>query len=193
MTTDDHHHEDARSCPTSCDWCGLPLPPRSGRGRPARTHAGACRKAYRNRYTLDLRIDRFKEETRLQADPSDGEVPGAIPADFVGLDGGDEEESLRSRLERGGFAEDPGTAALHGKALAWAVEAWEKREQERKPILRYEETLAREEAEPYEVDPDARLADGRRFGDLSPDEVAEVVARRAAERRARARAPRRSE
>lgn len=74
--------------PRLCAYCAEPLPPHTGRGRPALTHPGDCRRKRRNATRLQERVDAFREYLNdvPEIDRSDGVVRGAVPVDRVSFD-----------------------------------------------------------------------------------------------------------
>lgn len=154
---------------TPCRHCGYALPPRKpGRGRPAVTHTGNCRRLYVNRRNLNYRIERFRQAHRLVADRSDS-VSWASPrysSDEISF-----EENV---VPVSGAFDD-----VHGKGLMAAVDHWEKAESVHRKLLQVERTLIVKERE------EARQAASECLAKLSQDEREALVRKAVAARLAR--------
>lgn len=154
---------------TPCRHCGDPLPPRKpGRGRPAVTHSGECRRLYVNRRNLNYRIERFRQAHRLVADRSDS-VSWASPryaSDDVSF-----EENV---VPVSGAFDD-----VHGKGLMAAVDRWEKAESAHRTLLQVKHILIQGERQK------ARQRASEKLASLSQEDRAALVRKAVAARLAR--------
>jgi hypothetical protein len=152
-----------------CRFCGDPLPPQSGRGRPRVAHEGECSRKYHNKRRLNWRIDRFRAAFR--ADRSD-ECSWA--ASQYNYDDYDPEGFSTSR----GLYDD-----VHGDLLIEAMNAWETAEQARKLLARAEREARAAEYKLREAERQRRLEEARAAA--SPDEWKARIAAAVAARRSR--------
>lgn len=161
----------ATNDPAACKWCGEPLPPRPAGtpGRPATTHAGDCRRKYRNRYRLEWRIEAFRAAHRREAFYAD--LPWAAPFRDVAIY--DEARGRYALPDHFSEVDPDPTRGLYGKALMDAIERWEESLREQQKIQDQLREI---------LPPRPSILDG-----MTEDEIAEVVRRATARRLRRAK------